>query len=85
MERLFIKHLGHQPHLLMKVEGMAIKRCNPGGLLPSVLEGIQAKVGELGGIQILAKHTIDPAGFLGLVRGIGAQNRRGELGRRGLI
>ena len=44
-ERGFIKNLGHQPHVFIYVDALAVARCDTGGFLPAMLQCIQAVVG----------------------------------------
>jgi hypothetical protein len=39
---LGLEYVVHQPLPLVQVEGVAVKRCNAGGILPPVLEGGEA-------------------------------------------
>ena len=44
-ERGLIKNLGHQPHVFIHVDALAVARCDTGGFLPAMLQCIQAVVG----------------------------------------
>ena len=69
-QRALVEDLGHQPHVLVDEEALAVGRRDAGRLLPAVLEGVEAVVGELGDVLAGGPHPEDPAGVLrGLLAG----------------
>ncbi len=53
-EHVGVEDVGHQPHVAVDVERLAVGGDDAGGLLPAVLEGVEAQVGEVGGLFGLA-------------------------------
>ena len=50
LERVLVERLGDLPHRARNPELLAVGRSDAGALLPSMLERIQAEVGEVGGL-----------------------------------
>ena len=53
-EHVGVEDVGDQPHVAVDVERLAVGGDDAGGLLPAVLEGVEAQVGEVGGLFGLA-------------------------------
>ena len=49
-QRVCIEDVGDQPHGFVELQTLAVGRRNPRRLLPAMLQCIQAKVSELGGL-----------------------------------
>ena len=67
LQNALAKDIGNKSHLLMDDDFFAITGNNSGTFLASVLEGIQAEIGELGGI-LVAKDSADAAFMPGFYR-----------------
>jgi len=48
LERLLVEGLRDQAHVLVHPHGLAITGCDPGTLLPAVLQGIEPEIGQVG-------------------------------------
>ena len=66
VEHVAGEDLRHQPHAPVDVEGLAVGRDDARALLPPVLEGVEAIVGQFGGIR-MPMDAKDPAVMLRMV------------------
>ena len=63
-ERALVEHLGHQPHVLVDEQPLAVGGRDPGRLLPAVLQGVEPVVGQLGDVLTGGPDAEDAAGVL---------------------
>ena len=66
MQNIAGEDLRHQPHAPVDVEGLAVGGDDTGTLLPPVLKGVEAVVGQFGGIR-MPMDAKDPAVMLRMV------------------
>ena len=76
LEGRFVEDLGHQAHVFVDQDLIAVADCDASRLLAPVLERIQAEVGELGDLFAGGPHAEDAAGVLG--SGVGGIELVGE-------
>ena len=50
LERLLVEGLRDQAHVLVHPHRLAITGCDPGALLPAVLQGIKPEIGQVGDV-----------------------------------
>jgi hypothetical protein len=62
---VLVEHLGHQAHVLVDQDLAALADSDAGGLLPPVLQGVEAEVRELGDFLIGGPDAEDTTGVLG--------------------
>ena len=63
-ERALVEHLGHQPHVLVDEQSLAVGGGDAGRLLPAVLQGVEPVVGELGDVLARGPDAEDTTGVL---------------------
>ena len=63
-QRALVEDLADQPHVLVDEDLLAVGRRNAGRLLPAVLQGVEAEVGELGDLLARGPDAEDTAGVL---------------------
>ena len=65
VERRLVEDLGHQSHVLVDQDLPAVADRDAGRLLPAVLQGVEAEVGELGDVLAGGPDAEDAARVLG--------------------
>ena len=65
-----VEHVGDESHVLVDHDGLAVAHGHTGRLLATVLQGVQAEVGEVGHRLTRGVDPEDPARFL---RGVGVR------------
>ena len=63
-ERALVEHLGHQAHVLVDEQPLAVGGRDAGRLLPAVLQGVEPVVGELGDVLAGGPDAEDATGVL---------------------
>ncbi len=75
LQGAFAEHIGHEAHVFVQHGLFAITGNDPGAFLATMLEGVEAKIDELGGI-LVAKNATDTAFVAGFIRTIVLENMR---------
>src|SRR6266568_850596 len=59
-----VEGLRHQAHVLVHAQDMTVAGRNPGALLPAVLQGIKAEIGQVGNVLAAGVDAEQTAGFV---------------------
>src|SRR6266516_3111074 len=64
LECVGVEGLRHQAHVLVHAQDMTVAGRNPGALLPAVLQGIKAEIGQVGNVLAGGVDAEQTAGFV---------------------